>query len=156
MFSVQRSRVTQVVLLPLPVFIIEITSSESEISRTRSNHSTHTTKPKAIAYRFSPETLMVPALFSAELLRKQQGKTACRLMQHGCRIGTAWKPLALVSAQYCEAVRCIKLDASNSSMNLLSVLLAFAAAKCRYSSNTEDRHHFCSFLRHPTTQPVRC
>jgi hypothetical protein len=41
-------------------------------------------------------------------------------------------------------------------MNLLSVLLAFAAAKCRYSSNTDDRHHFCSFLRHPTTQPVRC
>jgi hypothetical protein len=58
--------------------------------------------------------------------------------------------------QYCEAVKCIKLDASNSSMNLWSVLLAFAAAKCRYSSNTEDRHHFCSFLRHPTTQPVRC
>jgi hypothetical protein len=41
-------------------------------------------------------------------------------------------------------------------MNLLSVLLAFAVAKCRYSSNTDDRHHFCSFLRHPTTQPVRC
>jgi hypothetical protein len=64
---------------------------------------------------------------------------------------------ALVSGQYCEAaVRCIRLDASNSSMNLWSVVLAFAAAKCRYSSNTEDRHHFCSFLRHPTTQPVRC
>ena len=152
MFSVQRSRVTQVVLLPLPVFIIEITSSESEISRTRSNHSTHTTKPKAIAYRFSPETLMVPALFSAELLREQHGKIAC-LMQHGCRIGTAWKPLTLVSSQYCEAVRCIKLDASNSSMNLWSVLLAL---KCRYSSNTENWHHFCSFLRHPTTQPVWC
>jgi hypothetical protein len=59
--------------------------------------------------------------------------------------------------QYCEAVRwCIRLDASNSSMNLWSVLLAFAAAKCRYSSNTEDRRHLCSFLRHPTTQPVRC
>ena len=101
---------------------------------------------------------MVPAaLFSAELLRKQQGKIAC-LMQHGCRIGTGREPLALVSAQYCdcEAARCVKLDASNSSMNLWSVLLAFAAAKCRYSSNTEDRHHFCSFLRHPTTQPVRC
>jgi len=41
MFSVQRSRVMQVVLLPLPVFIIDITSSESEISRTRSNRSTH-------------------------------------------------------------------------------------------------------------------
>ena len=145
----------QVVLLPLPVFITDITSSESEISRTRSNHSTHKTKPKAIAYQFSPETLMVLPLFSAELLREQQGKIAC-LMQYGCRIGTAWKPLTLVSSQYCEAVRCIKLDASNSSMNLLSVLLAFAAAKCRYSSNTEDRHHFCSFLRHPTTQPVRC
>jgi len=145
----------QVVLLPLPVFITDITSSESEISRTRSNHSTHATKPKAIAYRFSPETLMVLPLFSAELLRELQGKIAC-LMQHGCRIGTAWKPLTLVSSQYCEAVRCIKLDASNSSMNLLSVLLAFAAAKCRYSSNTDDRHHFCSFLRHPTTQPVRC
>ena len=130
----------QVVLLPLPVFITDITSSESEISRTRSNHSTHTAKPKAIAYRFSPETLMVPASFSAELLRKQQGKTACRLMQHGCRIGTAWKPLTLVSSQYCEAVRCIKLDASNSSMNLWSVLLAL---NCRYSSNTENWHHFC-------------
>jgi len=145
----------QVVLLPLPVFITDITSSESEISRTRSNHSTHKTKPKAIAYQFSPETLMVLPLFSAELLREQQGKITC-LMQHGCRIGTAWKPLTLVSSQYCEAVRCIKLDASNSSMNLWSVLLAFAAAKCRYSSNTEDRHHFCSFLRHPTTQPVWC
>uniref|UniRef100_A0A0A9BQN2 Uncharacterized protein n=1 Tax=Arundo donax TaxID=35708 RepID=A0A0A9BQN2_ARUDO len=41
-------------------------------------------------------------------------------------------------------------------MNLWSVLLAFATAKCRYSSKTEDKHHFCSFRRHPTTQPVRC
>jgi len=37
----------------------------------------------------SSETLMVPTLFSVELLRKQQAKTACCLMQHGCRIGTA-------------------------------------------------------------------
>jgi hypothetical protein len=41
-------------------------------------------------------------------------------------------------------------------MNLWSVILAFAAAKRWYSSKTEDKHHSCSFLKHPTTQPVRC
>lgn len=41
-------------------------------------------------------------------------------------------------------------------MNLWSVILAFAAAKRWYSSKTEDKHHFCSFLKHPTKQPVRC
>lgn len=45
---------------------------------------------------------------------------------------------------------------SNSSMNLWSETLALAAANRWYSSNIEDKHHFCNFLRHPTTQPVRC
>lgn len=51
---------------------------------------------------------------------------------------------------------CLKLDASKSSINLWSDTLALAAAKRWYSSNTEVRHHFCNFLRHPTRQPVRC
>lgn len=51
---------------------------------------------------------------------------------------------------------CLKLDASKSSINLWSDTLALAAAKRWYSSNTEVRHHFCNFLKHPTRQPVRC
>lgn len=49
-----------------------------------------------------------------------------------------------------------KLEVSNDSMNLRSETLALAAAKRRYSSNTDDKHHFCNFLKQPTTQPVRC
>lgn len=45
---------------------------------------------------------------------------------------------------------------SNRSMNLWSESRALAAAKRWYSSNIEDRHHLCIFLRHPTRQPVRC
>jgi len=52
--------------------------------------------------------------------------------------------------------KCFRLETSNSSINLWSETLAFAAANRWYSSNTEDRHHFCSFLKHPTRQPVRC
>lgn len=40
--------------------------------------------------------------------------------------------------------------------NSTSVSLHFSAAKCRYSSTTEDKHQFWSFLKQPTTQPVRC
>ena len=48
-------------------------------------------------------------------------------MQHGCRIGTAAKKnrsLGVNTRGHWEAVRCIRLDASNSSMNCWSVLLA--------------------------------
>lgn len=49
-----------------------------------------------------------------------------------------------------------KLETSNNSMNLWSDTLALAAANLWYSSKMEDRHHLCSFLKHPTRHPVRC
>jgi len=41
-------------------------------------------------------------------------------------------------------------------MKLKSVVLDLAPANFLYSSNTEDKHQLCNFLKHPTTQPVRC
>ena len=52
--------------------------------------------------------------------------------------------------------KCFKLETSNISINLWSATLALAAANRWYSSKTDERHHRCSFLRHPTRQPVRC
>lgn len=52
--------------------------------------------------------------------------------------------------------RCFRLETSNNSMNLWSETLAFAAANLWYSSNMDDKHHLCNFLKHPTRQPVRC
>lgn len=51
---------------------------------------------------------------------------------------------------------CFTAETSNNSINLWSVTLALAAANRWYSSKTEERHHLCSFLKHPTRQPVRC
>lgn len=42
--------------------------------------------------------------------------------------------------------KCFKLEISNNSTNLWSETRAFAAAKRWYSSKTDDKHHFCSFL----------
>jgi hypothetical protein len=50
----------------------------------------------------------------------------------------------------------LKLETSNISMNLWSETLAFAAANRWYSSNIDVKHHFWSFLKQPTRQPVRC
>lgn len=50
----------------------------------------------------------------------------------------------------------LKLETSNISMNLWSETLAFAAANRWYSSNIDVKHHFWSFLKHPTRQPVLC
>lgn len=50
----------------------------------------------------------------------------------------------------------LKLTASNDSINLKSVTLDLTPAKTWYSSNTEDRHQFCNFRKHPTRQPVLC
>lgn len=51
---------------------------------------------------------------------------------------------------------CLRHMASNSSINLKSVILDFAPANCLYSSNTESKHQFWNFRRLPTRQPVRC
>lgn len=47
-------------------------------------------------------------------------------------------------------------ETSKLSINLRSDTLTFAPANRWYSSNTEARHQFCSFLKQPTRQPVRC
>ena len=49
-----------------------------------------------------------------------------------------------------------KLEMSNISTNLWSDILDFTPANLWYSSKIEDRHHFCSFRKHPTRHPVRC
>lgn len=51
---------------------------------------------------------------------------------------------------------CFKQEISNNSMNLWSDTLALAPANLWYSSKTDDRHHLCNLLMHPTRQPVRC
>lgn len=60
------------------------------------------------------------------------------------------------SRQVNEVFKCFKEETSKRSINLWSDILVLAAAKRWYSSKVEVRHHFCNFLRQPTTQPVRC
>lgn len=51
---------------------------------------------------------------------------------------------------------CFNLSTSKSSMNLKSLCLHFKPAHFWYSSRTDDKHQFCTFLKHPTRQPVLC
>lgn len=51
---------------------------------------------------------------------------------------------------------CLNPCTSNSSMNAKSLCLHFKPAQFWYSSRTDDKHQFCTFLKHPTRQPVLC
>lgn len=51
---------------------------------------------------------------------------------------------------------CLNLSTWKSSMKFKSLCLHFKPAHFWYSSRTDDKHQFCTFLKHPTRQPVLC
>jgi hypothetical protein len=100
---------------------------------------------------------VTPFLIVLAMLQDTQDSESPRKKCQSWHVHTPQAAYSVLLSQHeKDAGKCFKLEMSKSSINLRSDTLAFAPAKRWYSSNTEVRHQRCNFLKHPTTQPVRC